>query len=95
MRAKRKNVRELPSELNEGAQMGHELESDRAMLARVNSKLLEPVVLVTERPSHRGRVAKFESPMSIMIMLQVTQTGRFLLASERGLRFRHPWCPLE
>jgi len=42
----------------------------------VNSKLLEPMVLVTERPSHRGRVAKFEN--QVRIMFRVTQIAVYV-----------------
>jgi hypothetical protein len=48
--------------MSEGAQMSNELESDRAMVA--NLELLEPMVLVTMRPSLLGPVAKFDKPAS-------------------------------
>ncbi len=42
--------------------MSNELESDRVLVA--NLELLEPMVLVTMRPSLLGPVAKFDKPAS-------------------------------
>jgi hypothetical protein len=54
----------------------------------IDLELLEPMVLVTMRPTRRPsrQVQLFNDP-AVRIMFQVTYIVRFLL--ERGLRFRN------
>jgi hypothetical protein len=57
---------------------------------RVNLELLGAMMLVTVRPRPPSRqvLDNWKPAVRIMFQPEVTQIVRFLLASERGLRFR-------